>query len=58
MLYKKGTRRLAVKERKQLGLAATEVNNPFPVSSYKYLAKLVFESDEPEHVTVHTFLLL
>ena len=56
--YKKGTRRLAVKERKQLGLAATEVNNPFLSSAYKYLAKRFFESDEPEYVVAHTFLLL
>ena len=57
-MYKKGTRRLAVKERKQLGLAATEVNTPFPFSAYKYLAKLVFKSDEPEQVVAHIFLLL
>ena len=57
-MYKKGTRRLAVKERKQLELAAIEVKNPFPFSAYKYLAKLVFKSDEPEHIVAHTFLLL
>ena len=56
--YKKGTRRLAVKERKKLGLAATEGKKPLPFCAYKYLAKILFESDEPEHVTAHTFLLL
>ena len=39
-LYQKGTRRLAVKERKQLGLAATESNTPLPFSAYEYLEKL------------------
>ena len=57
-MYKKGTRRLAVKERKQLGLAATEVKNPFPFSAYKYLAKLFFKSDEPDHVAAHIFIPL
>ena len=45
MSYKKGTRRLAAKERKQLGLAATEGNKPLPFRAYKYLAKFFFESD-------------
>ena len=44
--YKKGSRRLAVKERKQLGLAATEGKKPLPFRAYKYLAKILFESDE------------
>ena len=56
--YKKGTWRLAVKERKQLGLAATEGKKPFPFRAYKHLAKILFESDEPEPVTAHIFLLL
>ena len=46
--YKKGTRRLAAKEGK----------NPFLFRAYKYLAQILFESDEPEHVAAHTFLLL
>ena len=58
MLYKKGTRRLAVKERKQLGLAAIEGKKPLPFCAYKYLAKIIFKSDEPEHVAAHKFLLL
>ena len=56
--YKKGTGRLAVKERKHLGLAATEGKKPLPFRAYKYLAKILFESDEPEHVAAHTFLFL
>ena len=56
--YKKGTMRLAAKERKQLGQAATKGKNPLPFRTYKYLAKILFESDEPENFSAHTFLLL
>ena len=58
LLYKKGTRRLAAQERKQLGLAAIEGKKPLPFREYKYLAKRNCESDEPEHVAADTFLLL
>ena len=58
MSYKKGTMRLAAKERKQLGQAATKGKNPLPFRTYKYLAKILFESDEPEHIAAPTFLLL
>ena len=58
MSYKKVTRRLAVKKRKQLGLAPTEGKKPLPFRAYKYLAKIIFGSDEPEHVSARTFLLL
>ena len=58
MSYKKGTRRLAIKERKQLDLAATEGKNQLHFCAYKYLSKILFESDEPEHVAAHIFLLL
>ena len=56
--YKKGTRRLALQERKQLGLASTEGKSPLPFRAYKYLSKILSESDEPEHAAAHTFLLL
>ena len=49
---------MAEKERKQLVLAATEGKKPLPFRTYKYLAKILFESDEPENVTAHTFILL
>ena len=55
---KRGTGRLAVKERKRFGLDATEGKEPLPWRAYKYLAKILFESDEPDHVAAHTFLLL
>ena len=29
-----------------------------PFHAYKYLAKIIFESDEPEHVSAHTFIFL
>ena len=58
LLYKKGTRRIDVKESKHLSLAATEGKKTLPLRAYKYLAKILFESDEPDHVDAHTFLLL
>ena len=36
-LYKKSTRKMAIKERKHLGLATTEGKNPLPLRAYKYL---------------------
>ena len=56
--YKRGTMRLVVQERKQIGMAATEVKKPLPFRAYKYLANILFESDEPDHVSAHTFFLL
>ena len=56
--YKKGTRRLAVKERKQLGLATTEGKKRLFFRAYQYIANILFKSNEPEHVATHTFLLL
>ena len=56
--FKKGTRRLAVKEKKAFGLATIEGKKPLPFRAYKYLAKILFESSKPEHVAAHTFLLL
>ena len=38
--YKNGTRRLAIKERKQLGLAPTEGKKPLPFRAYNYLVKI------------------
>ena len=29
-----------------------------PFRAYKYLSKILFESDEQEHVAAHTFILL
>ena len=56
--YKKGTRRLSTKERKELGLSTTEGKKPLPFRAYKHLARILFESEKPEHVAAHTFLLL
>ena len=56
--YKKGTRGLAVIERKQLGMPSTEGKKPLNLRTYKYLAKILFKSDEQEHVAAHAFLLL
>ena len=56
--YKKGSRRKGAAEKKELGMAATEGKKPLPFKAYKYLAKILFESEKPEHVSAHTFLLL
>ena len=56
--YKKGTRRLSAKEKKELGLSQVEGKKALPFEAYKYLAKILFESDKPEHIAAHTFLLL
>ena len=57
-LYKKGARRKGATERKRLGLAATEGKKPLPIRAYKYMAKILFESDKPEHIAAHLFLLI
>lgn len=56
--YKKGTRRLGVKEKDNLGLSTDEGKKPLPFSAYKYLAKVLFESSKAEHVAAHTFLII
>jgi len=56
--YKKGTRRLSAKEKKQHGLSTIEGKKPLPFAAYELLAKILFESPDPEHVPAHTFLLL
>ena len=35
-----------------------EGKKALPFEAYKYLAKILFESSEPEHVAAHTFLLV
>ncbi len=56
--YKKGTRRLGVKEKGKMGLSTDEGKKPLSFSAYKYLAKVLFESSKPEHVAAHTFLII
>ena len=55
--FKKGTRRVSAKEKK-----AWIVNDwrekPLTFCAYQYLAKILFESDKPEYVSAHTFLVL
>ena len=55
--YKKGSRRAGAKERKKLGLSTVEGKKNLPFAGYRLLAKLLFESDHPEHVYAHTFLV-
>ena len=56
--FKKGTRRLSAKERKELGLSTVEGKKPLPFKAYQYMAKILFESKNAEHIAAHTFLLL
>ena len=56
--YKKGTRRLRVKEKSELGLSMIEGKRPLSFAAYKFLAQVLFESNKPEHVAAHTFLIL
>jgi hypothetical protein len=56
--YNKGTRRLGVKEKDKMGLSTDKGKKPLPFAAYKYLAKVLFESNKAEHVTAHTFLII
>jgi hypothetical protein len=56
--YKKGTRRLGVKEKDKMGLSTDEGKKPLSFTAYKYLAKVLFESSKAEHVAAHTFLII
>ena len=56
--YKQGSRRLAASEKKKLGLSTVEGKKHLPFAAYRKLAKILFESEKPEHIHAHTFLLL
>jgi len=56
--YKKGSRCAGAKERKKLGLSTVEGKKQLPFMGYRLLAKILFESDHPEHVYAHTFLII
>ena len=56
--YKKGSRRAGAKERNKLGLSTVEGKKHLPFMGYRLLARLLFESDHPEHVYAHTFLII
>ena len=51
--YKKGTRRISAKERDELSLSQVEGKKALPFEAYKYLAKILFESEAPEHIAAH-----
>ena len=57
-LYKQGSRRTSAREKKTLGLSTAEGKNHLPMAAYKYLAKLLYESPNPEHIPAHTFFVL
>jgi len=41
-----------------LGLSLAEGKKPLPIAAYKELARILFESEKPEHVAAHAFLIL
>ncbi|KAL3772474.1 hypothetical protein ACHAWU_000036 [Discostella pseudostelligera] len=41
-----------------LGISIVEGEKPLPFKAYMYLAQILFESDKPEHIAAHTFLIL
>jgi hypothetical protein len=56
--YNKGMRRVGGKEKRNLGISTEEGKRPLPFAAYKYLAKVLFESDKAEHFGAHTFLII
>lgn len=56
--YKSGNKKASLKEKSQLGISIVEGKKPLPLKAYMYLAQILFESDKPEHVAAHTFLIL
>ena len=57
-MYKKGTRHKGARERQALGLRTTEGKDPIPLAAYTHLASILNQSNDPEHVAAHLFLLL
>ena len=56
--YKKGMRRKGAQQKGELGLSLAEGKKPLPIAAYKELARILFESEKPEHVAAHAFLIL
>ena len=56
--YKAGNKKAGLKEKTELGLSVVEGKKPLPFKAYMYLAQILFESNSPEHVAAHTFLIL
>ena len=56
--YKRGSRRAGAQQKKKLGLNQTEGKAALPFAAYQYLASILFESEDPEDVAAHTFLVL
>ena len=57
-IYKKGTRNISAREHHELGLSALEEKKPLPFRAFWYLARVLFESEDPTYIVAHTFLLL
>jgi hypothetical protein len=56
--YKAGNKKAGLKEKNMLGISIVEGKKPLPFKAYIYLAQILFESDKPEHIAAHTFLIL
>jgi hypothetical protein len=56
--YKKGSAGTGAKQRQQLGLRQNEGRDPFPFAAYIYLAEILAQSTDLEHVSANLFLVL
>ena len=56
-VYKQGSSRTAASQKKKLGLSTVEGKKHLPLAGYRLLSKILFESDKPEHIFAHTFLV-
>ena len=57
-IYKQGSRRTSAKEKKELGLSTVEGKKHMPVAGFKKMAKVLYESPNPEHIPAHSFFVL
>jgi hypothetical protein len=56
--YKKGVKRIGIKEKVALGLSNSKGKLPLPFEAFKLLAQILFKSEKQEHIAAHLFLLL
>ena len=56
--YKQGSRRTSAKEKKNLGITTAEGKKHMPMAAFKKLAKILIESEKPEDIPAHAFLVI
>ena len=57
-LYYNFSKRKGIKLVQYIGWEVREGNNPMTLQVYKYLAKMIYESDKKEHIFSRLFLIL